>query len=350
MFSELPYIGLEDDIFLPIPMIALILACLVFVSGLVSMGIFIYRGYKTRYTWTIIALILTNLFVVLFQIFEAFYVYIPYDKWTIGCRNLFYMLSVLSLNLMQLEIISIFNGNLIHVGIFKAENMKALRAFTVIVHVFFALPIYLQGWVVSPHNTSVATKWAVNSAAVYTFMIGIGGVCQNFYILKHTKAHFDLLDSSGASSCSRGASGNRGYNGSSSIGLLSHSSHMGKSTVSTSSSCRKTATSTSTYSSSSSCTKNKRTARNMRFVLFLLFFVDLVTLVVYFTSAMVITSRKNIVIHFALMQITVATMGIHLHSLQKNTPAIALDPIPLARIASILGADTVIASNLQKAL
>ncbi|EGF79273.1 expressed protein [Batrachochytrium dendrobatidis JAM81] len=297
----------------PVAMVALISTGIALLAGVFGTGLFLYRGTENKFTWAILSLVIINFMSVQLQASEIAYVYLPSSLGTLIWRNVIYQLCVLSLNLLQLEIFAVFNAGLMHVSIFRPDNMKWVRLAAIIVHLLYALPIYLQGWVI-PMSDNREIKWTVYGAALYTLLVGIWGVFQNCYILAKLQAHFAVLNksiglddfhtSNAVSPCKSNTDSNNTL-------VFLEAGHESDSISSPVILPRRDSRQCLTNENSHVNKRVQNGSRVIQLLIFIMFALDITCTVTFIISSITKISQDSIA-HYAHMQISVSIIGIHL--------------------------------------
>ncbi|OAJ38558.1 hypothetical protein BDEG_22466 [Batrachochytrium dendrobatidis JEL423] len=191
-----PRIPPEQVLQMGFPTFSAVISVFAFFVGIYGAHKLIQRGRAKRFTPAIIALIVINLLPVLLQVVEAIYLYhsdrLPgFKTW----RNWCYSPSLLLLNLVQLEIMSIFNSSFFRWKVFRLENMPYVQIVAVIVHLVFAGPTYLEGIVYYNQPNLPFGRWCMYGTMAYSFMVVVFGISQNIFLFNRVQQHMDSLRS-----------------------------------------------------------------------------------------------------------------------------------------------------------
>ncbi|KAH6564848.1 hypothetical protein BASA61_000282 [Batrachochytrium salamandrivorans] len=164
------------------------------VCNLIGTAFIVRRGLRKRFTAAIASLILINIIPVFLQISEALYLYHHerhpgFKTW----RNWCFGPSLLLLNIIQLEIVSIFNVGLIQSITFQQENMPYVRMAAVLVHVLFAGPTYFEGIIFVNTPSLPFGRWSMYGTMAYSFMVASFGISQNIFVFRRVQTHINSL-------------------------------------------------------------------------------------------------------------------------------------------------------------
>ncbi|KAJ8331132.1 hypothetical protein O5D80_000699 [Batrachochytrium dendrobatidis] len=183
----------------PLVIIGLAFSVVGFFMCLYGVCFFGFQGLRKRFTRAIIFLVLINAIGLLMQVSEVCFVYLLSYTELYTWRNIMFELCMISLNMLQLEIFSCFNGGLLHISLFHAENIKWLRLASIILHLITGLGAYLEGIAWQYSMGSILSLWTGLGPVVYAVFICIIGVTQNLLILKKVKQHIRTITVSNGS-------------------------------------------------------------------------------------------------------------------------------------------------------
>ncbi|KAL2911401.1 hypothetical protein HK105_209129 [Polyrhizophydium stewartii] len=107
------------------------LAFLALAAALGSMIFFVRRGLTQGFTPAVMALVAVNAFALVLQLFEILHVHIsPPAQGLFVLRNIWFALSILGLNLLQIEVAAVFQGSLIRLSWLDRRGLARPRIYS----------------------------------------------------------------------------------------------------------------------------------------------------------------------------------------------------------------------------